>query len=97
MITFDVVKEEHGWAIRMGERMTTPFWSRDLAIREANCLADAIRGHGECAEVFVEGADQGLKLVSDGHAPAETLGRLAVIWSMSRPVEGPQDHACRAR
>jgi hypothetical protein len=57
MITFNVVKEEHGWAIRMGERMTTPFWSRELAIREANCLADAIRGHGECAEVFVEGTD----------------------------------------
>jgi hypothetical protein len=57
MITFDVVKEEHGWAIRMGECMTTPFWSRELAIREANCLADAIRSHGECAEVFVEGAD----------------------------------------
>jgi hypothetical protein len=57
MITFDVVKEEHGWAIRMGECMTTPFWSRELAIREANCLADAIRCHGECAEVFVEGAD----------------------------------------
>ena len=57
MITFNVVKEQHGWAIRMGERMMTPFWSRDLAIREANCLADAIRCHGECAEVIVEGAD----------------------------------------
>jgi hypothetical protein len=41
MITFNVVKEQHGWAIRMDERMITPFWSRDLAIREANCLARA--------------------------------------------------------
>ena len=57
MITFDVVKEQHGWAIRMGERMKTLFWSRELAIREANCLADAIRCHGECAEVIVEGTD----------------------------------------
>jgi hypothetical protein len=57
MVTFDVVKERHGWAIRMGERMTTPFWSRDAAILEANCLADAIRCHGEYAEVIVEGAD----------------------------------------
>ena len=56
MITFNVVKERHGWAIRMVERMMTPFWSRDLAIREANCLAHAIRCHGECAEVIVEGA-----------------------------------------
>lgn len=57
MITFKVVKEQHGWAIRMGERMMMPFWSRDLAIREANCLAAAIRCHGEHAEVIVDGAD----------------------------------------
>jgi hypothetical protein len=57
MITFYVVKEQHGWAIRIGERMTMPFWSRDLAVREANCLADAIRCHGECTEVMVEGAE----------------------------------------
>ena len=58
--------------------MTTPFWSRELAIREANCLADAIRCHGECAEVIVEGADpneplrkiQGSKLVRLDGAPA---------------------------
>ena len=37
--------------------MTTPFWSRDRAIQEANCLADAIRRHGACAEVNVEVAD----------------------------------------
>ena len=55
MITFDVVKEEHGWAVRMGERMTTPFRSRRLAIQEANCLAEAIRRHGESTQVIVEG------------------------------------------
>jgi len=57
MITFEVAKEQYGWAIRMGERMKTLFWSRDLAIREANCLADAIRWHGECVEVIVEGVN----------------------------------------
>ncbi len=57
MITFNVYKERHGWAIRMGEPMKTVFWSRDVAIREANCLAAAIRCHGECAEVIVESAD----------------------------------------
>ena len=57
MIVFNVVKEPHGWAIRMGEGMMTPFRSMDLAICEANCLADAIRSHGACAEVVVEGAD----------------------------------------
>ncbi|WP_293681719.1 hypothetical protein [uncultured Phenylobacterium sp.] len=58
MITFNVVKERHGWAIRLGERMTTPFRSRDLAVREANRLANAIRCHGEHTEVNVEPADR---------------------------------------
>jgi hypothetical protein len=57
MITFNVVKEPCGWAIRMGERMATPFWSKEVAIREANALADAIRCHGECAAVVVEGVE----------------------------------------
>jgi hypothetical protein len=59
MITFKVVKERHGWAIRMGDGTMTPFWSSDLAVREANRLAATIRCHGECAEVIIEGADQG--------------------------------------
>ena len=58
MITFNVVKEQYGWAIRMGDGTMTPFWSRDLAVREANRLAATIRCHGDCAEVIVEGADQ---------------------------------------
>ena len=57
MIIFNVVKEQHGWAIRTDERMITPFWSRDLAIREANCLAEAIRRNGECTEVIIDGTD----------------------------------------
>ncbi len=57
MITFNVVKEPHGWAIRMGERMTTPFRSKELAVREAKCLAQAIRRHGERTEVIIEGPD----------------------------------------
>jgi hypothetical protein len=54
MITFNVVKEQQGWSIRTGTGMTTPFRTRDAAIREAKCLADSIRGHGECVEVIVE-------------------------------------------
>ena len=54
MVIFRVVKEHHGWAIRTGQRMTTPFWSKDLAIREAGRLAAAIRRHGECTEVVID-------------------------------------------
>jgi hypothetical protein len=55
MIVYQVVKEQHGWSVRMDQHMTTPFWSRDLAIREANRLAEAIGRHGERTEVIVEG------------------------------------------
>lgn len=82
MITFKVVKEQHGWAIRMGEGVTTLFWSRASAIREAHCLAAAIRCHGEGAEVIIEGADQSdprktvKGLSSPGDSPATSLGPL---------------------
>ena len=58
MVTFAVVKQKYGWAVRAGECMSTPFWSRDLAIREAKGLAESIGRHGECTEVIVEGADR---------------------------------------
>jgi hypothetical protein len=54
MVTFKVVKERHGWAVRMGEQMTTPFWSRGLAVREADCIAAGIRRHGVVVEVLIE-------------------------------------------
>ena len=65
MITFNVVKEKHGWAIRLGEGMTTPFWSRDLAVREANSLAYAIRCHGQHTEVVVESHNAAARLALD--------------------------------
>lgn len=57
MITFKVVKETHGWAIRLGEQMSTPYWSRDSAVREAGRLAATIGCHGEHTEVIVEGIE----------------------------------------
>lgn len=56
MVTFRVAKEQHGWAVRMGDSMTTPFWSRALAIREAGGMAAGIRRHGVLAEVLIEEA-----------------------------------------
>ena len=57
MLAFNVVKERYGWAVRVGDGTCTPFWSRELAIREAMSLAGAIRSHGLFAEVIVEGAE----------------------------------------
>lgn len=52
-ISFRVVKEPYGWAVRMGDGMMTPFRSKVLAVRHANAFADALRGCGEPVEVVV--------------------------------------------
>jgi len=54
MHTFKVVKEAHGWAVRLGHGMCTPFWSQAQAVREANRLCGALRLHGASAEVVVD-------------------------------------------
>jgi hypothetical protein len=54
MQTFKVVKERFGWAVRFGRGMSTPFWSQASAVREANCLCEALRRHGVVAEVIME-------------------------------------------
>lgn len=53
-ITFRVVKETYGWAVRLGEHMTTPFWSKASAVQAAHRFAAALSGHGEYTEVLVE-------------------------------------------
>jgi hypothetical protein len=81
MIRFDVVKETHGWSIRMGERMTTPFWSKEQAVRQAKVLAEAIRRHGELTEVVVEGG------ANDDEANAEERS-FSGDEPLRRPVRG---------
>ena len=58
MIVFSVVKEPFGWAISTGGCMTTPFRTRDCAVREAHCLANAIRSHGQDTEVVILDEDE---------------------------------------
>jgi hypothetical protein len=54
-ISFRVVKEPYGWAVRMGQgMMMTPFRSRILALRHANGVAEALRQRGEAAEVVLD-------------------------------------------
>ena len=54
IISFRVVKEPYGWAVRMRQGMMTPFHSRSMALRHANSFAEALRRHGEPAEVILE-------------------------------------------
>ena len=59
MIRLSVVREEHGWSVRIGQQMSSPFRRRDAAIREARRLAAGIRSHGERVEVAIEGVAAG--------------------------------------
>jgi hypothetical protein len=54
MISFRVTRETHGWAVRVGDHMVTPFWSKQKAIGRANDLAESVRWQGQQTEVTVE-------------------------------------------
>lgn len=53
MITFRVARELHGWSVQT-PHMTTPFRTRDVAIKEANALAQALRAHGQYTDVIID-------------------------------------------
>jgi len=54
MHSFRVVKELHGWAVRLGNGMSTPFWSHAGAVEEAHRMSAALRRQGGAAEVVIE-------------------------------------------
>ena len=58
MITFQVVKEPYGWAIRQGRQMMRPVWCRALAVEEARRMVDALRRHGALAELWIDEEDE---------------------------------------
>jgi hypothetical protein len=57
VITFEVVKEPYGWAIRRDHRMMTPVWCKALAVEQARRMVEALRRHGQSAEVWIEDAE----------------------------------------
>lgn len=72
MITFRVAKEPCGWAVQMDQHMTTPFRTLDLAVREANALAGALRAHGQLTEVIVDNKPSA-RVAVPAHVAASTL------------------------
>jgi|HubBroStandDraft_1064217.scaffolds.fasta_scaffold2045785_2 hypothetical protein len=54
MHTFEVVRQSHGWAVRLGPGMSVPFRTRPMAIREAERLCASLRRHGVTASVGIE-------------------------------------------
>jgi hypothetical protein len=56
-ITFDVVKEAYGWAVRRDDQMMTPCWCKALAVDQAQRMVDVLRRHGQRAEMRVSDVD----------------------------------------
>jgi hypothetical protein len=76
VLTFKIVKEDFGWAVRIGDGMTTPFWSRAAAVREAHELCERMRRHGVAAEVVSEDGvpSRPVSAATDRSRPGETHG-----------------------
>lgn len=55
MITFSVVKEPYGWAVRSGNGMMTPVWCRAMAIEQAQRMVNTLTRHGRLAELEIGG------------------------------------------
>lgn len=51
---FRVVKEPHGWSVRLNGSMMTPFTSRELATEHACHYAEKLRSAGRAAEVTID-------------------------------------------
>jgi hypothetical protein len=57
VITFAVVKEPYGWAIRRDHCMMTPVWCKALAVEQAGRMVEALRRNGQAAELWIEDAE----------------------------------------
>lgn len=73
-ISFRVVKEPYGWALRNGAGMMTPFRSRDSAVAHATGLAEALRRRGDRVELIFEEPTIGEP------APRRSRSRFPSFW-----------------
>lgn len=58
MITFEVVKEPYGWAVRR-DGMMMPAWCEAAAMVEAQRMVSALHRHGTAAQMRVKSAEIG--------------------------------------
>lgn len=54
MITFEIVKEPYGWAVRRDSRMMMPAWCQAVAVEEAQRMVSVLRRHGQLAQLKFE-------------------------------------------
>lgn len=75
-ISFRVVKEPYGWAVRSESGMMAPFRSRASAVEHANGVAEALRRCGEAVEVVLED-----RVFDEPSPPRRGRSRFPTIWS----------------
>jgi hypothetical protein len=53
MVTFEIVKESYGWAVRSGDCMMMPAWCEAVAVAEAERMVSDLRRNGQQAQITV--------------------------------------------
>jgi len=68
-----VVKDRFGWQVCFGQGTNTCFRTRELAVREARLLCEALRLHGLSVDVIVEDEEPETLATEPRWRPAERL------------------------
>lgn len=79
MHTFRVVKEESGWAVKLGEAQIAPCRSQLAAVEEAERMADALRRSGAAVAIVIDRDQDALRL-------AAPLATAAHVWASRREL-----------
>lgn len=53
MITFEIVKEPYGWAVRRDNCMMMPAWCKAVAVEEAQRMVSVLNRHGQQAQLKI--------------------------------------------
>lgn len=87
IVTFKVVKEPYGWAVRLPQGAMMPFRWRRLALDQAKALAQSWNRAGGAAEVELDEA-----WPTDLPAWRRVRQRPLLSWIQPRPLA----HVCQA-
>jgi hypothetical protein len=81
IVTFKVVKEPHGWAVRLPQGAMMPFRWRRLALDQAKALAKSCNRAGGAADVELDAARP-----TDSRGWRRARQRPLLSWIQLRPL-----------
>ncbi|GIK49844.1 MAG: hypothetical protein BroJett013_25410 [Alphaproteobacteria bacterium] len=77
--TFKVVKEDAGWAVKLGEALIAPCRSQLAALAEAQRMAEALARNGEAVAIAIDRDQEAQRLA----APLAAAGH---VWASRREL-----------